>query len=323
VEPCPLLVFAAVPRVVKRPRAHGPASGPATALRALRIEGTVRRALGGTANMHWLVDSGGERLVLRRYGPWHSPVEVAWELELQRRLGADGWRVPSPLGTPAVVGDHVWAIMSWVPGQRRRPRSDASRIDDQRRRGHLLGELHLAMQDFLDIGPRPGWTQIDGWLDSRDRGRTVAEILDDASLITPDAREVFKEYAHRAGQWVADSGASDPPLVIVHGDLNPTNVLYTSDGSVSIIDFDLARLDLLAAEFAWAPRRHPWAMVDGFSEVVSFSAKDRAALAPLSWIAVLDAVRREVRWPSRPLPDSFTTYQEFLANTPPGAFDSR
>lgn len=62
-------------------------------------------------------------------------------------------------------------------------------------------------------------------------------------------------------------------------------------------------------------------MVDGFSEVVSFPAKDRAALAPLSWIAVLDAVRREVRWPSRPLPDPFTAHQEFLATTTPATFD--
>ena len=67
---------------------------------------------------------------------------------------------------------------------------------------------------------------------------------------------------------------------------------------MSIIDFDLTRLDVVGTEFVWVPRRHPWAMVDGFSEVVPFPATDRAALAPLSWIAVLDAVRREVTWPS-------------------------
>jgi hypothetical protein len=79
---------------------------------------------------------------------------VAWELELQRRLGADGWRVPIPVSTPTVVGDHVWAVMSWVPGQRRGPRGDASRIDDQRRRGHLLGELHPG-----DAGPPRPWSE--------------------------------------------------------------------------------------------------------------------------------------------------------------------
>lgn len=272
--------------------------------------------------MHWLVEAGSDRVVLRRYGPWRSLAEVTWELELQRRLDADGWRVPRPLNSPAVVGDHVWAVMSWVPGQRRRARSDASRIDGQRRRGRLLGELHVAMQDHFDLGPRPGWDRIDGWLDSRERGRTIDEVLDDSSLIASDAREVFKLYADRAREWLVDSDASDRPLVIVHGDLNPTNVLYTSDGDVSVIDFDLARLDLVGAEFVWAPRRHPWAMVDGFREVVPLSSNDRAALVPLSWIAVLDAVRREVRWPSRPLHDSFTSYREFLANTPPRAFDS-
>jgi hypothetical protein len=101
--------------------------------------------------MHWLVDAGSDRLVLRRYGPWRSPAKVLWELELQRRVGGDGWRVPNPVGTPAVVGDHVWAVLPWVAGQRRRPRSDASRIVGQLRRGHLLSELHLAMQDHLDL----------------------------------------------------------------------------------------------------------------------------------------------------------------------------
>lgn len=271
--------------------------------------------------MHWLVETDGDRVVLRRYGPWRSLREVDWELDLQRRLGADGWRVPIPLGSPTVVGDHVWVVMSWVPGQRRRPRSDASRIDDQRRRGRLLGELHLAMQAHLDLGPRPGWTRTDGWLDSRDRGRTIDDVLDDRSVITAEAREVFKEYVHRARQWLVESSASDLPLAIVHGDLNPGNVMYTSDGSVSVLDFDFARLDLVGAEFSWAPRRHPWAMADGFSEVVPLSATDRAGLAPLSWIAVLDAVRREALWPPRPRPDSFATLQEFLAKTPSDLFD--
>ena len=272
--------------------------------------------------MHWLVEAGGDRLVLRRYGPWRSLAEVMWERELQRRLAADGWRVPIPVGDAALVGDHVWAAMSWVPGRPRRSRTESSRIDGQRRRGRLLAELHLAMQDHADLGPRPGWTRMDGWLDSRDRGRTLDEVLRDPSVITPGAREVFTVYADRAREWLVSADASALKLAIVHGDLNPTNVLSTPDGAVTVIDFDLARLDLVGAEFAWAPRRHPWAMVDGFSEVVTLSPVDREALAPLSWIAVLDAVRREVRWPPRPLPDDFTAAQEFLAATPLDAFST-
>jgi len=234
-----------------------------------------------------------------------------------------GTRTPASTGCRWLAGakPSQHAIGRGRPRLGRRAGSETSRIDGQRRRGRLLGELHVAMQRHLDLGPRPGWTRIDGWLDLREGGRTVDDVLDDPSLITPDAREVFKRYTHRARQWLDDAGASDLPLVIVHGDLNPGNVLYTPDGGVSVIDFDLGRVDLVGAEFAWAPRRHPWAMVDGFSEVVSFSAKDRLALAPLSWIAVLDAVRRQVRWPSRSLPDSFTSEQEFLVNTPAGAFD--
>ena len=273
--------------------------------------------------MQWLTDDGADRLVLRRYGPGRLLDDVAWELELQRRLSADGWRVPYPVQAPAFVGGHVWAVMTWVPGRRRRPRTDAARIDSQRRRGRLLGELHLAMQSHRDVGPRPGWTPINGWLDSRDRGPTVDEVLDDPSLITSGARDLFRRYADRAREHAARSSLSERSPVIVHGDLNPTNVLYTPDGAVSVIDFDLARFDVVGTEFVWAPRRHPWAMVDGFSEVVSFPAAERAALAPLSWIAVLDAVRRRVRWPSRRLPDGFLAEREFLLSTPSGAYDSR
>lgn len=299
---------------------HGTSWRPAAALRALGLAGVVRRALGGTANMHWLVDVHGDRVVLRRYGPWRSMLEIDWELELQRRLAADGWQVPRPLSDPAFVGGHVWAVMSWVPGRRRRPGTELSMIDDQRARGRLLGELHLAMQEHRRLGPRPGWTRIDRWLDPDGHQPTVVSVIDDPSLVTSEAREVFKAYADRAGAWLDGDGAVDLPIGIVHGDLNPTNVLHNPGGPVSIIDFDLARVDLVGAEFAWAPRRHPWAMVDGFSEVVPFPSAHRRALAPLSWIAVLDAVRRQAQWPSRPVPDPFTTERAFLASTPADAF---
>jgi Ser/Thr protein kinase RdoA (MazF antagonist) len=95
------------------------------------------------------------------------------------------------------------------------------------------------------------------------------------------------------------------------------------DGRVAIIDFDQSRSDVVGAEFAFAPRQQPGAMVDGFAEVVPLTRGFRDHLPPLSWIAVLDRMRRQVQFPTEPLPGRFLTEQRFLAQTPRDAYLER
>jgi hypothetical protein len=85
----------------------------------------VVRALGGNANMHWLVgdvcgarDGGerGRRAVLRRYGPWRGPDEVAYELRVLERVAALGWPVPRALTSPTRVGHHLWCLVGYMHG---------------------------------------------------------------------------------------------------------------------------------------------------------------------------------------------------------------
>ena len=120
-------------------RSERAANSPAAALQALRISGSVRGRLGGSANMQWLTDDGADRLVLRRYevqgGYWMTSLGNSSSSDDSAQMDGE---CQYPVQAPAFVGGHVWAIMTWVPGRRRRPRTDAARMDRQRRRGRLL-----------------------------------------------------------------------------------------------------------------------------------------------------------------------------------------
>ena len=63
---------------------------------------------GGRSHQHWLVESGGSRLVLRGYAlePFG---DIAYELAVLRRVRGLGWPVPVP-----VVPIHLaaWGISS-------------------------------------------------------------------------------------------------------------------------------------------------------------------------------------------------------------------
>ena len=104
-----------------------PQAPPATALRRLAGGSRLLRPLGGNANMHWLVSPAGgspasaNSAVLRRYGPWHSLEDVAYELRVLDRMAALGWPVPQALASPQRVGRHIWGLFRYLPGRRGGP----------------------------------------------------------------------------------------------------------------------------------------------------------------------------------------------------------
>ena len=106
--------------------------------------------------MHWLVEVGGDRFVLRRYGPWRTLPEVQWEHAVLDHVARAGWRVPTAVGASVMVGAHVWTLFSFVEGRRARPTTDASVAMDQRTRGRLLGRLHQGLADCVGLGTATG-----------------------------------------------------------------------------------------------------------------------------------------------------------------------
>ena len=282
------------PRRVRVPSAHGEALGPRTGLRGLGYPGKVVRVLGGNANMHWLVEGSQGRAVLRRYGPWRTEAEVAYELRVLERVAGLGWVVPRALGEPARVGRHLGCLFSHLPGAPRRVQAEASVRAEQRSRGRLLAQLHADLATLSDMGQRPGWVLRDEVLGDRSDRPTVEEVI--RARVQAEDAAVLLEYAERARQRFEALQGERSPVLVNHGDLIAGNVLYRHGQLSGIIDFDFAHLDYRAADFVWTWRGQNDEFVRGYEEVSPLSDAERAMLAPAFWVSVLDSTARELRW---------------------------
>jgi Ser/Thr protein kinase RdoA (MazF antagonist) len=227
--------------------------------------------------------------VLRRYGPWHSLDDVAYELRVLERVAALGWPVPLALTPPAQVGPHIWGLFRYLPGRPRRPRTDAALRTEQRARGRLLARLHADLAGLTDLGQRPGWRRREAVLDPWPHGPSVEEVIE--ARVAPGDASVMLEYAGRARARFAALGAAQLPAVVVHGDLIGSNTLYARGVLSGVLDFDLTHLDLRVADFVWTWRGIHDDFVRGYEEVTPLTAVERALLAPAFWATVLDSAR--------------------------------
>jgi Ser/Thr protein kinase RdoA (MazF antagonist) len=282
-------------RAVRRPDAHGPdALGPRAGLDGLGLESAkVVRPLGGNANMHWLVEADGQRMVLRRYGQWRSPQEVDYEVDVLKRVAAGGWKVPVATVEPRTLGPHVWCAFEFIPGRQRRPRSDARAREFRRRGGRVLAELHATLET-VDIEQRPHWVRRDEVLGPRADGPTLEELLSDRTKVSAAGADFVRPYIDQTHAWFDRHGAERLPVMLNHGDLHGGNVLYVAGAVSGLIDFDYTRVDHRAAEFSYPWRGHYDEFVEGYEEVRELDESDRALLLPSLWATLLDALRLRI-----------------------------
>ncbi len=99
---------------------------PEAVVESLGSGGTAA-VLGPGARGPWLVESGGQRLVLRRFPPHRYPIatsaaHIAWLHNYLRSLRITGADIPRPVafrgGTDTVIeaADALWETMTYVPG---------------------------------------------------------------------------------------------------------------------------------------------------------------------------------------------------------------
>jgi Ser/Thr protein kinase RdoA (MazF antagonist) len=227
-----------------------PTSPPAPVLAALGLPQQVtllRDVPGGNGN--WLAERpGGERVVLRRYHPLTTQADLRYEHAVLRHLAAAGWTVPGPAGEPVRHDGRWYCLTRYVPGAAVARESP----DQQRRRGGDLGRLHLALRGLGErLGQRPGWR-------AQHRAVTVhagaewAAGLRGLTRVSPETGAWARAAAARARAALAAIGASDLPVMIVHGDFAPWNVHYQHGRLAGVIDFGLAHLDSRPYELAIA-----------------------------------------------------------------------
>ncbi len=267
-------------------------------MRASRI-----RLIAHRRNTHWIVDTPGRRVVLRRYASDRSHGDVAYELRLLEHLDGRGWPVPVPVAPLVEAAGSIWCIFRYLSGRAPAPRSVSGVRAEQRRRGRLLAQLHADMADLVENGQREGWRRADEGLFDRTGKPPVDEILAQHERQSPEEGRVLRAYADRMRERLGELLQYAPAPVVIHGDLTPWNIRYARGTLSAVLDFDAAHLDLRVADFALSWRGHYDDVVRGYQEVSPLEPVEQELLVPIYWawiiasaVAGIDAGEASTAW---------------------------
>jgi Ser/Thr protein kinase RdoA (MazF antagonist) len=243
-------------------------------------------------NTHWLVRAGARRYVLRRFGSWmEADREQTWEVGVLRQLAAAGLPVAAPIGEPQWIDGELYALMPFLHGRAlgHGNVSDAA----YRKLGRALAEVHAVVASLPAPPQRPGWTaNVDGALPLTGGATYRAELLSALAAVDPAMAARFSDAAQALEARDLPSVFAAAPRMIVHGDFSPWNVRFAGGRMAALLDFDLAHVDVRAADVAFARRGYHDAVVDGYLEVAGLSDAELAALDGLWLGGVLSAVWR-------------------------------
>ena len=259
-------------------------------VRRLGVEpGRIRR-ISARANIHWAVRSAdGGRFVLRRFGAGPERMDdIAWEGARLTALLAAGLPVAAPRTDPIRIDGRVWAIYRRLPGRPLAP----SNTDEAgyRALGRALADYHAVARTLSPPPQRPGWRPYAECFAPPADGPGRGALLDRLARTDPGQAEAFGKAAEALQARRLPSVLEGLPVLAVHGDFSPWNLLM-KDGAVSgILDFEAAHLDAAAADLAFARRGSHDAVVWGYLERQPLSDAELAALDGLWTGAVLHGV---------------------------------
>jgi len=199
--------------------------------------------LGGTRNHNFLVHtSAGKWFVRRRFLGYCHPARVAFDNCVLEFLCEHGVPVIPPRKTAAGAqqwrdGDHVWQVFPFVAG--RAPREGSP--GDAEALGAALAHCHEVGASFPlnydKLGPR---------------GETGPSLmLNQAGEIERDSPDCaapllrYRDWIASAQQSLSDALFSSLPHTLVHGDIQPANILVHRGRVAAFVDLDWC---------AWRPR---------------------------------------------------------------------
>ncbi|AWK76547.1 hypothetical protein CBI38_34845 (plasmid) [Rhodococcus oxybenzonivorans] len=235
---------------------HAPASGDLGAAlskyigdrrgRPVSVDG-LRRLAGGTLHETWAFDvhdseTGTEAFVLRReFDNATLDGNLRTEFDLLCDLAARGIPVPrpfwcevndSPLGLPFMILERIDGT------DLRKALAGKGRAPDRVVLGHelvrLQAQLHaVPAPDSVGEESSPS-TEVERW------ATTIAEATSDPGPLITGALAWLRSHAPAADR-----------VGVVHGDFKANNLLFGSDGRVTVLDWELAHLGDPLEDLAW------------------------------------------------------------------------
>jgi Ser/Thr protein kinase RdoA (MazF antagonist) len=261
-------------------------------VRSFGVEPERIRLIRRRYNTHWHVQAGARRYVLRRFGTWRGAEDdPTWEIAWVRRLAAAGLPVPAPVGEPQIVDGALNVLMPFLPG---RIMADGHATEaGYRALGSHLADFHAAIADLPLPAQRPRWSETVSGAVPIEGGRARrVELLAALTAVDPDLGRRFCAAADALDARDLPGVFAGAPRIVVHGDFSPWNVRLSTGRLVGLIDFELAHVDVRAADLAYARRGYHDAVVHGYLERASLPDAQLAALDGLWLGGILAGVWR-------------------------------
>lgn len=258
----------------------------------------VEPVAGGTNNLSWRVEAGGEIYVARIYQN-ATPRQIEAEHRLLSALNAAGLPFHVPVPIPAVDGSTVLgqaALFPYLPGA---PLRGGELLEAA---GRALGDLNVAL------------ARMPAALAPTDWRRPLSEV----HPAVPDVADLVAELTRVSGDhpgiaWLAaEAEPADEvyarlcatlPAQIVHGDWAPVNVLAEHGRITAVLDFEIAGLNLritdpVAGAFnSTDDDDQAGAFLRGYRERVDLHPEELAAVPDLLRLRALGSVMwRAGRW---------------------------
>jgi Ser/Thr protein kinase RdoA (MazF antagonist) len=277
-------------------------------VRAFGPEPRAIRLISRRHNAHWKVlTTDGRDLILRCFGEQPDLDEsAAWEAAALGSLAAAGLKVAAPLAPPRRLGGRLFGLYPHLAG---RPLTSARRLAKlvgsepmqafYRELGRCLADYHAGAAAVPLPGQRVGWCEMADAHLPQSGGHAMRQALlarlEAADADAAKALRAAAETLERRNLAALFAGAS---RLIVHGDFSPWNILIRRGAVSGLLDFELAHVDVAAADVAFARRGSHDAAVWGYLERASLPDDQLAALDGLwTGIVLFGAWTALSRWP--------------------------
>ena len=206
---------------------------------------------------------------------------------------AAGLPVAAPLSPPLTIDGAAWFIMPWLEG--RRMANDPRRDADDERLGELLAEIHAATAKLPVPAQRPGWGEYcDAALPIAGGAARRTQLLAALAQVDQGVADRFARAADALEARELPRVFASYPRHTIHADFAPWNVRLRGNELAGFFDFELAHVDLRAADVAQSRRGYHDGVVRGYLRRASLSDAELANLDAFWLAAVMMGVWREL-----------------------------
>ena len=198
------------------------------------------------------------------------------------RLAELGLPVAAPLGAPKRVDGALHILMPFLAGRA----LGVGAVDEGRysELGRRLADYHAIVAKLPLPPQRPGWCEtVDGALPMTGGVVRRRELLDALAGVDPNLARRFAAAAEALEARDLPAAFAGAPRIVVQSDFAPWNIRLHSGGMVGLLDFELAHVDVSAADVAYARRGYHDAVVDGYLERATLTDAELASLDGL-WL---------------------------------------